>query len=305
MTTPLLRPSIPVTDPAALIPAWQGRIESVLDKYLPLATCEPALLHGAMRYASLGGGKRIRPVLVYAAGRVLETPARPLDAIAASIEFIHAYSLIHDDLPAMDDDELRRGRPTCHKAYDEATAILAGDALQALAFEVLAGELPPNNPHGMAVIHKIASACGSVGMAGGQALDLSAVGQPISEATLIKMHRLKTGALIKAAVLTPAILRGADPETINHLGSYGDCIGLAFQVHDDILDETGNSDVIGKNTQADRALNKPTFPSVLGMEESIRKASELRDKALFHLQAMQGDTSCLAWVAEYVISRDR
>jgi len=299
------RLSIAVTDPAKEVGAWQERFESVLDGYLPPESCDPSLLHGAMRYSSLEGGKRIRPVLVYSAGKMLGLPFETLDAIAAAIEFIHAYSLIHDDLPAMDDDDLRRGRATCHRAYDEATAILAGDALQALAFEVLSRELPPTNSKSLEVIRAIASACGSVGMAGGQVLDLSAVGQSISEATLTKMHRLKTGALIKASVTTPGILAGADAEMVTHLRSYGDCIGLAFQVHDDILDETGNSDVTGKSTQADRALNKPTFPSVLGLEESITKARELRDEALFHLQYIEGDTTCLAWVADYVITRDR
>jgi geranylgeranyl pyrophosphate synthase len=304
MSPPQFR-SIPVTEPAQEIAAWQKRFESVLERHLPPESCDPSLLHCAMRYSSLDGGKRIRPMLVYSAGKVLGVPPEALDPIAAAIEFIHAYSLIHDDLPAMDDDDLRRGRPTCHVAFDEATAILAGDALQALAFEVLAGELPSSNPHALSVIHSIASACGSVGMAGGQVLDLSAVGQTISESTLTTMHRLKTGALIKASVTTPGILYGADDETVSRLSAYGDCVGLAFQVHDDILDVTGNSELTGKSTLADVALNKPTFPSVLGMENSINRARELRDEAIFHLQHIDGDTSNLIWLADYVVARDR
>lgn len=258
-----------------------------------------------MRYASLAGGKRIRPVLVYSAGKALGIAPESLDPVAAAIEFIHAYSLIHDDLPAMDDDDLRRGRPTCHKAFDEATAILAGDALQALAFEILARELPHANTNSLAVVHSIASACGSVGMAGGQVLDLSAVGQKISESELTTMHQLKTGALIRASVTTPGIMLGADEATISSLSSYGDCVGLAFQVHDDILDVTGTTAVIGKSTLADVALNKPTFPSIIGMENSIKRARDLRDEAICHLQHIEGDISALSWLADYVVCRDR
>jgi farnesyl diphosphate synthase len=294
-----------VTDSAREIAGWRKRFEAVLDDYLPPDSRDPALLHSAMRYASLAAGKRIRPVLVYSAGKALGMPPESLDPVAAAIEFIHAYSLIHDDLPAMDDDDLRRGRPTCHKAFDEATAILAGDALQALAFEVLARDLPHANANSLAVVHTIASACGSVGMAGGQVLDLSAVGQKISESDLTTMHGLKTGALIRASVTAPGIMLGADEQTISCFSSFGDCIGLAFQVHDDILDVTGNTAVIGKSTLADVALNKPTFPSIIGMEKSIKRARDLRDEAISHLQHINGDISALSWLADYVVSRDR
>ena len=294
-----------MTDHRARIEYWQGRIESVLERRLPPDTREPALLHRAMRYASLDGGKRFRPVLVYATGGALGLAEDTLDPVAAAIELIHAYSLIHDDLPAMDDDDLRRGRPTCHRAFDEATAILAGDALQALAFEILAGELPPEQPNSLQAINAIARACGSVGMAGGQALDLGAVGQTISEQALTTMHRLKTGALISASVTIPGLLSGADAKTLDHLSAYGERIGLAFQVHDDILDVTGNSELTGKSTLADAALNKPTFPSILGLENSRQRARNLRDEAIFHLQHVDGDTRGLAWLADYVISRDR
>ncbi|MBT8049503.1 MAG: geranyl transferase [Xanthomonadales bacterium] len=296
---------IPVTDPAAEIALWQQRIESVLERWLPPETQDPVRLHRAMRYASLGGGKRFRPVLVYTAGKALGLDQRLRDAVAAAIEFVHAYSLIHDDLPAMDDDDLRRGRPTCHRAFDEATAILAGDALQALAFEILARELPPGSPRSMAAIRALAQACGSVGMAGGQALDLDAVGRAISEQALTRMHRLKTGALITASVTIPGILAGANADTLERLASYGEHIGLAFQVHDDILDVTGNSELTGKSTLADVALNKPTFPSILGMANSRRKAHELRSEAIFQIEHIDGDTQGLEWLADYVISRDR
>lgn len=293
-----------MTEYAAAVEAWQERFEEVLDRHLPPASQEPCGLHQAMRYSALAGGKRIRPVLVYATGKTLGLEAEQLDPIAAAIECIHAYSLIHDDLPAMDDDELRRGRPTCHRAFDEATAILAGDALQALAFEILARGLPANRSS-LAVINEIARACGSGGMAGGQALDLDAVGRQLDEASLKKMHGLKTGALIRASITGPCLLAGVNEQTLSHLARYGDCIGLAFQVHDDILDVTGNSTLIGKSTQADAALGKPTFVSVLGLEESRRQAGELRDRAIDSLQNVPGDTAALAWLANYVVSRDR
>jgi len=276
----------------------------VLDGQLPSDRGEPDGLHQAMRYAALAGGKRFRPVLAYATGRALGLELAGLDPIAVSIEFIHAYSLVHDDLPAMDDDDLRRGQPTCHRAFGEATAILAGDALQALAFEVLAAELPAE-PASLLVIREIAQACGSAGMAGGQALDLAAVGKAISRRDLERMHRLKTGALIRAAVTAPALLAGSDPDTRRHLAKYGDCVGLAFQVHDDILDVTGDAAVTGKNTHADSALDKPTFVSILGLDESRVQARQLRDQAIFHLQHVQGDTAALTWLAGYVVSRDR
>lgn len=298
-------PSIPVTDSNQLVADWRDRVETVLERRLPPESSEPVSLHRAMRYASLDGGKRFRPVLVYSAGRALGVPESTLDPVAAAVELIHAYSLIHDDLPAMDDDDLRRGRPTCHRAFDEATAILAGDALQALAFEILTNELSAALPNNLLAINTIARACGSMGMAGGQALDLDAVGRKITEQQLTTMHRLKTGALITASVTTPALLSGAETATLERLSAYGECIGLAFQVHDDILDITGDSELTGKSTLADISLNKPTFPSILGLENSRKRALDLRDEAIFHLQHIDGDTESLAWLAHYVISRDR
>ena len=297
-------PLTPVIDQTAEIEAWQARFEAVLDRLLPQESQEPGILHRAMRYSALSGGKRIRPILVYATGRTLGLLDEQLDPIAAAVEFIHAYSLIHDDLPAMDNDDLRRGRPTCHRAFDEATAILAGDALQALAFEILANGLPASS-NGLGVIKEIARACGSTGMAGGQALDLNAVGRQLDETGLKQMHRLKTGALIRASVTAPCLLAGTDQHSLPHLARFGDCIGLAFQIHDDILDVAGNSELTGKNTLADAALDKPTFVSVLGLEESRRQARELRDQALSSLDHVPGDTRMLAWLAGYVVSRDR
>jgi len=294
-----------MTDCAAEVAGWRERFEAILQQHLPDGRAGSDSLHEAMRYSALAGGKRFRPVLVFAAGKALGLDPERLDPVAAAIELIHAYSLIHDDLPAMDDDDLRRGRPTCHRAFGEATAILAGDALQALAFEVLAGQLPADSATSLQVIREIAAACGATGMAGGQALDLAAVGESLSESQLVTMHRLKTGALIRASVTCPCILANADSTTTARLAAYGDCIGLAFQVHDDILDVSGNSDVTGKSTLADAALNKPTFPSIIGLEESRRRAYELRDQAISQLQAVQGDVSTLQWLAHYVVSRDR
>ena len=294
-----------MTDHQQLLSGWQQHADRVLQEFLPDEEQEPGKLHRAMRYSALAGGKRSRPVLVYATGQAQDLPMPSLDPLAAAIEIIHAYSLIHDDLPAMDDDDLRRGRPTCHKAFDESTAILAGDALQALAFEILANNLPADHSSSLKVVGLIAEACGSVGMAGGQALDLGAVGIHIDVEALETMHRLKTGALIRASVLAPCILAGLDETAMQHAAAYGDCVGLAFQVHDDILDITGNSELTGKNTMADIALNKPTFPSILGLDASLERARELRDRAIDHLARVPGDTTTLAWLANYVIDRDR
>ena len=292
------------TEQQAEISTWQQRFESILAQYLPPAIVNPGTLHQAMRYSALAGGKRFRPVLVYASGKALGLKMDRLDPLACAIELIHTYSLIHDDLPAMDDDDLRRGQPTCHRAYNEATAILAGDALQALAFEILASTIPDQAAINLRLISELASACGSIGMAGGQALDLGAVGHSISLPELETMHRLKTGALIRFAITAPCHMSDANVETCNRFSDFGECLGLAFQVHDDILDVTGDSTLTGKSTQADAALNKPTFPSILGLEESQRRAIALRDKAISSLEGFHGDSSTLIWLADYVINRD-
>jgi geranylgeranyl pyrophosphate synthase len=286
------------------ISTWQLHFESILDQYLPLAKVNPGALHQAMRYSAMAGGKRFRPVLVYASGKALDLDRARLDPLACAIELIHTYSLIHDDLPAMDDDDLRRGQPTCHRAYGEATAILAGDALQALAFEILAGVNSAQAASNLQLIRELASACGSTGMAGGQALDLDAVGNSISLQELETMHRLKTGALIQFAVTAPCLMADADEETSRKLSDFGKLLGLAFQIHDDILDVTGDSALTGKSTLADIALNKPTFPSILGLEASQQRATELRDQAIACLEGIHGDISALIWLAEYVVSRD-
>jgi farnesyl diphosphate synthase len=294
-----------MTDTGARIRRWSVLFETRLKETLEKAAQAPDLLQQAMAYSLLSGGKRIRPKLVYAACDALAIEPRQLNGVACAIEIIHSYSLIHDDLPAMDDDELRRGRPTCHVAFDEATAILAGDAMQALAFEVLATDpaLAVRPSAQMDIIRSIAKACGATGMAGGQALDLSAVGEQRSDRELSEMHRLKTGALIKVSATSPALFAGATAELHGRLERYGDCVGLAFQIHDDILDVTGNVEQTGKSTQKDARHSKPTFPGVLGLEESSRRALELRDRAKAELEGFPGDCGALRWLADFSVKR--
>jgi geranylgeranyl pyrophosphate synthase len=285
--------------------AFAARVESVLDRLLPPSGQPPERLHQAMRYSVLGGGKRIRPMLVYSAGALTDTAPEALDAAAAAVEIIHAYSLIHDDLPAMDDDDLRRGKPTCHIAYGEATAILAGDALQALAFEVLAlDEGRIDAAARVAMLHELAVACGAHGMAGGQAFDLDAVGQRLDLPALERMHRHKTGALIRASVLLGAIAGGrSDADTLAQLRVYGHAVGLAFQIRDDILDVEGDTAVIGKRQGADAARDKPTYPALLGMDAARRLGDEQRDLALSALERVGGHTADLADLAHYAVER--
>jgi len=283
------------------------RIEKVLDRWLPAADKPPQRLHQAMRYAVLGGGKRLRPLLIYAAGETLGVPPERLDGPAAAVECIHAYSLIHDDLPAMDDDDLRRGRPTCHKAFDEATAILAGDALQVLAFLILAEDpaMAAAPAARVEMLKSVALASGSLGMAGGQAMDLAAAGRPLELAELELMHIHKTGALIRASVLLAAqSLPGLPTDKHKALDHYAKCVGLAFQIRDDILDVEGETATLGKRAGADSALNKPTYPSVLGLERSKRRALELKDDALESLAPFGEAAVPLRWLAEYIVSRE-
>ncbi|MBX3727011.1 MAG: polyprenyl synthetase family protein [Xanthomonadales bacterium] len=249
-----------------------------------------------MRYAVLGGGKRLRPLLVYASGQACGVPLARLDSAACAVELIHAYSLVHDDLPAMDDDDLRRGRPTVHRAFDEATAILAGDALQALAFGTLAGGLAAGLPAPVVLAQtvELARASGALGMVGGQALDLALVGRDADLATLREMHALKTGALILAAVRLGSLAAAtADPARDSALDQYGRDLGLAFQIQDDVLDETGDSAVTGKAVGADRARGKPTFTSLLGVGAARRHADELIAGALQSLSRAGGETAAL------------
>jgi farnesyl diphosphate synthase len=255
----------------------------------------------------LGSGKRLRPILVYSTGEALGAAADRLDAPAAAVELIHGYSLIHDDLPAMDDDDLRRGRPTCHRAFDEATAILAGDALQLLAFQILARDAAfAGDPAArVQLIGLLAEASGTEGMAGGQALDRAAVGRKLTIAELDNVHRRKTGALIRASVLMGATAAAeTDPERLARLGRFGELIGLAFQIQDDILDIEGDPATLGKATGADRARNKPTYPSVAGMSESKRRCRELHAQAIDALGDFGAGGEILRWLADFVIERE-
>lgn len=288
------------------VPEYSARIEKVLESWLPSADKTPQRLHQAMRYSVLGGGKRMRPLLVYASGEVLGVRRELLDAPAAAVEFIHTYSLIHDDLPAMDNDDLRRGRPTCHKAFDEATAILAGDALQVLAFQILAEDPSMSVPPAARVemIRSLAVASGAAGMAGGQAIDMAATGKPLSLAELELMHIHKTGALIRASVLLAAQSKpGLAVPKYAALDRYAKCVGLAFQIHDDILDVEGETAALGKQAGADASLNKPTYPSVLGLAESRQRARELHHDALDALAAFGHAAEPLIWLSEYIVTR--
>ncbi|HEY4645522.1 MAG TPA: farnesyl diphosphate synthase [Steroidobacteraceae bacterium] len=291
----------------ARIAAYQARVEDVLDRWLPPAERVPQRLHAALRYSVLGTGKRLRPILVYATGEALEAPLERMDAPAAAVELIHGYSLVHDDLPAMDDDDLRRGRPTCHRAFDEATAILAGDALQLLAFRILARDPAfDDDPRVRArLIELLADASGTDGMAGGQALDLAAVGRKLSIAELEDIHRRKTGALIRASVLMGAAAAAEDnAERLSQLRRFGDHIGLAFQIQDDILDVEGDPAILGKATGADRAKDKPTYPSVAGMAQAKSRCRELHAHALDALADFGPGGEILRWLADFVIERD-
>ncbi len=282
------------------------RVQSALERFLPAANTLPVRLHQAMRYAVLNGGKRIRPLLVYAAGQAAGATERALDVTACAVECIHAYSLIHDDLPAMDDDDLRRGKPTCHKVYGEAEAILAGDALQALAFSMLAhadmAEVPCARR--LYMIELLSQASGSRGMVGGQSLDLAATGRQLGIAELEDMHIHKTGALIRASVLLGALCAEALPDEHKQaLDRYGKYVGLAFQVQDDILDVTGSTDQLGKETGVDRALNKPTYPSLLGLAGARERARELHLAALDSIDDLGDAADPLRWLSRHIVER--
>jgi len=284
----------------------RDRVNAALERWLPDSQAAPARLVAAMRYAVLGGGKRLRPVLVYATGSAVGADLERLDPPACAVELIHAYSLVHDDLPAMDDDDLRRGAPTCHRRFDEATAILAGDALQALAFEVLtrdrfASALPQHARARM--VAALACASGVHGMAGGQSIDLDACGRTLTLDQLERMHRYKTGALIRASVVLGALAGEADSTLLGRLGRYGAIVGLAFQVVDDILDVVGDTATLGKSQGADIERNKPTYPAVLGIEESRHRARSLRDQALAEIEDLGESFDPLRNLACFVVDR--
>lgn len=283
------------------------RTEQALDRYLPTTEQAPARLHEAMRYAVMGGGKRVRPLLCHAAGEALGAPVAALDAAGAAIEMIHVYSLVHDDLPSMDNDALRRGKPTVHVRYDDATGLLVGDALQSQAFITLgAPEVPVAQR--AALVAELAMASGSLGMAGGQAIDLASVGLKLSREQLETMHRLKTGALLRAAVRLGAICGEATDkgESEGHraaLDAYADAIGLAFQVVDDILDVTADSVTLGKTAGKDAMADKPTYVSILGLDASRELARSLRADAHRALEPFGDKARRLAQLADLVVER--
>jgi farnesyl diphosphate synthase len=287
---------------------WRERVERELDVWLPAASAVPERLHAAQRYSVLGPGKRIRPALVYATAEALGVPLERVDAAACAVELIHCYSLVHDDLPAMDDDDLRRGRPTCHKAFDEATAILAGDSLQVLAFKLLASHpgLSPDPAARVHIIELLADASGTTGMAGGQALDLAAEGRAQTIAEIERTHALKTGALIRASVLMAAHCRtDLGPREFEALGRFGALVGLAFQVQDDILDVEGDVAVIGKPPGSDLARGMPTYPAIAGLPAARARVRELHASALVLLGTHGWRTGPRAALSDWLLTRSR
>jgi farnesyl diphosphate synthase len=290
--------------------ARAAHIEHVLDRGMPQAAVVPARLHEAMRYAVLGGGKRVRAALVYAAGygcvaRQQVEPAleRALDCSAAAVELVHAYSLVHDDLPCMDDDTLRRGKPTVHVQYDEATALLAGDALQPLAFDFLT-QMPVEAERVVKATQVLAQAAGSLGMAGGQAIDLESVGKSLSREALQQMHQLKTGALLLASVMLGGIAAGASEVQHQALKHYGLAMGLAFQVVDDILDVTADSSSLGKTPGKDAAANKPTYVALMGLEQAQAFAKKMHQEAIQAIAPLGESGQYLTGLADFIVLRD-
>ena len=286
---------------------WQKRMENALSARLPDAHAVPERLHAAMRYSVLGGGKRIRPALVFATARAVGLTEDEVEAVACAIEMVHVYSLVHDDMPAMDDDDLRRGRPTCHKAYDEATALLVGDALQPLAFQLLARDpkLPPSADIRLKLTDMLAQAIGTFGMAGGQAIDLAVQGKKLDIAQVEDMHARKTGALIRASVLMAAecVSPPLDPNLYAGLSRYANAVGLAFQIQDDLLDVTGDASVVGKATGADSERAKPTHPAVIGIEASQQRVKLLHNQAMNALQPFGARADALRALANWLLSR--
>ena len=284
--------------------AVQSHVEEALGAFLPAASAVPFKLHEAMRYTVLGGGKRVRPLLVFAAGALSGADHRALERAAAAVEMIHAYSLVHDDMPCMDDDDLRRGKPTVHVAYDEATALLVGDALQAQAFLVLSegDTVPAVRQVGM--LRLLAQAAGSAGMCGGQAIDLDSVGVALTLEQLEQMHQLKTGALLRAAVVLGALAGGdLTDQQLAALDTYSNAIGLAFQVVDDVLDATADSATLGKTAGKDAAANKPTYVSILGLEPSRVLAEKLRSEAHEALAPFGEKVGRLRELADLIVQR--
>jgi len=286
--------------------AWRARADATLTKVLPDPDASPQRLHAAMRHAVLLGGKRMRPLLVYASGAVFAADDHALDAPAAAIELIHAYSLVHDDLPAMDDDALRRGQPTVHVAFDQATAILAGDALQSLAFEVLAGARV-NDAARVALLRTLALASGAAGMCGGQALDLAATGNRVAMSVdeLERLHMMKTGVLIRAAVRMGGLCGSADSAAMKSLDRYASALGLAFQIRDDLLDIEGDTATLGKTVGKDVAQAKATFPALIGVDASRARMRELGADMAQVVAAFGPRADALATLARLAVERDR
>jgi len=278
------------------------RAETALDGLLDSAKTTPNRLHEAMRYAAQGGGKRIRPLLVYAAGSLGDPKAQALDAAAVAIECIHAYSLVHDDLPCMDDDDLRRGRPTVHKAFDEATALLVGDALQTRAFEILANAQCEVDVR-LLMISSLTAASGLRGMAGGQAIDLESVGKKLDLAGLKQMHAMKTGALLSCAVELGGIAAHLNPTQMAQLQKYSTALGLAFQIVDDVLDATADSQTLGKTAGKDAAANKPTYVTLMGLDYAQKQAKELQETAIASLTDFGSKADALKDLALLVVNR--
>lgn len=284
----------------------QKRVNLALENCLQAMPCPDPKLDEAMHYSLTGDGKRIRPILVYAAGIATGSDEDLLDAPACAVEMIHAFSLIHDDLPAMDNDDLRRGRATCHRAFDEASAILAGDALQTMAFEILSsGDTNLSSDQRLKMITQLAKATGAQGMTGGQAIDLAAVGNHLSLQQLEAMHSLKTGALIRASVLLGGLCNPniTDAE-LNMLDQYALCIGLCFQIQDDILDVIGDTETLGKPQGSDQQQAKPTYPALLGLEAAKQRAQEQHDMAIEHLAPLGEKANTLRQIADYIIERN-
>jgi len=289
-----------------LLEAWRSRMEEALARRLPAASAVPERLHEAMRYSVLGGGKRVRPALLFATARTLGLTEDEVEAAACAIELIHVYSLVHDDLPAMDDDDLRRGRPTCHKAYDEATAILVGDALQPLAFQLLARDpaLPASPAIRLRLVDLLSEASGTSGMAGGQAIDLEAQGRQLDIAQVEDMHARKTGAVIRASVLMAAeCVPQLAPHLFTALTRFAAAIGLAFQIQDDLLDLIGDVSTLGKATGADREHAKPTHPAVIGIAASQERVRLLHSQALEALVPFGERAAPLRSLAHWLLSR--
>jgi len=294
-------------DLASFLVESQSRVERSLQEWLPSEDTMPHRLHRAMRYAVLGGGKRVRPVLVYASGQALGIELDRLNGPACAMELIHTYSLVHDDLPSMDDDDLRRGQPTCHKRFDEATAILTGDALQTLAFKVLSQDqsMQVNAETRVKMLDNLAVASGSRGMAGGQAMDLDSVGKELTLIELENMHIHKTGALILASIRMGYLAKhDATKEEKAGLDHYAKRIGLAFQVKDDILDIEGDTETLGKTQGKDQANNKPTYPSLMGLHGAQGLLNQLHQEAMDSLSIFDDKANPLRWLADYIVSRN-